>query len=66
MPCAAWPLWPATAICTELVADLGAEAIGAYDIALANRLRDGLGLTDDLCAALRSRLLGPDAPASGA
>lgn len=40
----AWPLWPATAICTELIASLGAEAIGAYDLALANRLRDGLGL----------------------
>ncbi|HWT93541.1 MAG TPA: aminotransferase class V-fold PLP-dependent enzyme, partial [Solirubrobacteraceae bacterium] len=44
----AWPLWPATAICTELIADLGAEAIGAYDIALANRLRDGLGLPHDV------------------
>jgi hypothetical protein len=36
--------WAGTAPSRELVADLGAEAIGAYDLALAARLREGLGL----------------------
>lgn len=39
----AWMCWAGTAPSLELVASLGAEAIGAYDVALANRLREGLG-----------------------
>lgn len=43
----AWPLWPPTAIGVELLAELGVDAVRAYDLALANRLRDGLGLPHD-------------------
>ena len=39
-----WVPWAGTAPSLELVAGLGAEAVGAYDVALANRLRAGLGL----------------------
>jgi selenocysteine lyase/cysteine desulfurase len=42
----AWTCWAGTAPSVELVAELGAEAIGAYDLALAARLRDGLGLPE--------------------
>ena len=40
----AWTCWAGTAPSLELVAELGAEAIGAHDRALAGRLRVGLGL----------------------
>jgi len=40
----AWACWAGTAPAVALVASLGAEAIGAYDLALAARLREGLGL----------------------
>jgi len=40
----AWICWAGTAPAIELVADLGVEAVGAYDLALAARLRDGLGI----------------------
>ena len=39
-----WIAWAGTAPSLELVAELGAERIGAYDLALAGRLREGLGL----------------------
>ncbi|MBA2348849.1 MAG: aminotransferase class V-fold PLP-dependent enzyme, partial [Solirubrobacterales bacterium] len=39
-----WICWAGTAPAVELVANLGAEAIGAYDLALAARLREGLGM----------------------
>ncbi|HLI58895.1 MAG TPA: aminotransferase class V-fold PLP-dependent enzyme [Solirubrobacteraceae bacterium] len=40
----AWTCWAGTAPALELIDELGAERIGAYDRALAERLREGLGL----------------------
>ena len=40
----AWTCWAGTAPAVELVAEVGVEAIGAYDLALAARLREGLGM----------------------
>lgn len=40
----AWICWAGTAPSLELVCELGVEAIGAYDVGLANRLRAGLGM----------------------
>ena len=40
----AWSCWAGTAPAVELVAELGVEAVGAYDLALASRLREGLGM----------------------
>ena len=40
----AWTCWAGTAPAVELVAELGVEAVGAYDLALAARMRDGLGM----------------------
>jgi len=40
----AWQAWLGTAPAIELIADVGVEAIHAYDVALANRFREGLGL----------------------
>lgn len=39
-----WHAWVGTAAAVELLADTGVEAIHAHDVALANRLRAGLGL----------------------
>jgi hypothetical protein len=39
----AWVCWAGTAPSVELVADVGAPALGAHALALAARLRDGLG-----------------------
>lgn len=40
----AWACWAGTAPALELLADLGPEAVGAYDLALAARLAAGLGV----------------------
>jgi selenocysteine lyase/cysteine desulfurase len=40
----AWTCWAGTAPALELIDELGPERIGAYDRALAERLRAGLGL----------------------
>lgn len=40
----AWAGWVAAAPTLELLADVGAGAIGAHDVGLANRLRAGIGL----------------------
>jgi selenocysteine lyase/cysteine desulfurase len=40
----AWTCWAGTRASLEVVDELGVEAIGAYDLALAARLRDGLGM----------------------
>lgn len=40
----AWSCWVGAAPTLELLAGVGTEAIGAHDIALANRLRIGVGL----------------------
>lgn len=40
----AWLCWVGTLPSLELIASLGVAAIGAHDVALANRLRAGLGL----------------------
>ncbi len=40
----AWAAWVAAAPTLELLAAVGVDAIGAHDVALANRLRAGLGL----------------------
>jgi len=40
----AWTCWAGTAPAVELIAELGVQAVGAYDLALAARLRHGLGM----------------------
>lgn len=40
----AWTCWAGTAPALELIDELGPDRIGAYDRALADRLRDGLGI----------------------
>jgi selenocysteine lyase/cysteine desulfurase len=40
----AWHCWVGAAPALELLADVGVAAIGAHDVALANRLRAGLGM----------------------
>lgn len=40
----AWICWAGTAPSLELAAELGADATGAYDLALAAQLREGLGM----------------------
>ena len=40
----AWTCWAGTAPALELIDELGPVRIGAYDRALADRLRDGLGI----------------------
>ena len=40
----AWTCWARTAPSLELIDELGPAAIGAYDLALAARLRSGLGM----------------------
>jgi selenocysteine lyase/cysteine desulfurase len=40
----AWFCWVGTAPALELIEEIGIEAIHAHDVALANRLRAGLGL----------------------
>ena len=40
----AWHCWVGAAPAAELLAGVGAAAVGAHDVAMANRLREGLGL----------------------
>jgi selenocysteine lyase/cysteine desulfurase len=40
----AWHCWVGAAPAIELLAELGPERVGAHDVAMANRLREGLGL----------------------
>jgi selenocysteine lyase/cysteine desulfurase len=40
----AWFMWVASAPALAAIEEIGVEAIGAHDLALANRFRDGLGL----------------------
>jgi selenocysteine lyase/cysteine desulfurase len=40
----AWACWSGTAPALGLVAEIGVQAVGAYDLALAARLREGLGM----------------------
>ena len=40
----AWHCWVGAAPAVELLADLGVERIHAHDLAMANRIRDGLGM----------------------
>jgi selenocysteine lyase/cysteine desulfurase len=40
----AWFMWVATAAALAVIERIGVEAIGAHDVALANRFRAGLGL----------------------
>jgi selenocysteine lyase/cysteine desulfurase len=40
----AWHCWVGAAPAAELLAELGAAVVGAHDVAMANRLREGLGL----------------------
>ena len=39
-----WTCWSGTAPAVELVAEIGVEALSAYDLALAGHLREGLGM----------------------
>ena len=43
----AWLSWVGTAPAVELLADIGADALGAHGVRLANRLRDALGLAPE-------------------
>jgi selenocysteine lyase/cysteine desulfurase len=42
----AWHCWVGTAAALEVVERLGVDAIGRHDVALANRFRAGLGLSE--------------------
>jgi selenocysteine lyase/cysteine desulfurase len=55
----AWTCWAGTAPALELIAELGPKRIGAYDRALADRLRDGLGIARSASAI--TTLDAPDA-----
>jgi selenocysteine lyase/cysteine desulfurase len=57
-----WLAWAAAAPALELLAEAGVAAIGAHDLGLAARLREGLGLppSDSAIVALDA---GPDAAA---
>lgn len=46
----AWICWAGTAPSLELVCELGVERINGYDLALADRLREGLGMAPSDCA----------------
>ncbi len=48
----AWLSWVGTAPALELLADLGAESVGAHGVALASRLREALGLEPSRSAIL--------------
>jgi selenocysteine lyase/cysteine desulfurase len=56
----AWLVWVGTLPALELVTEVGVAAIGAHDVALADRLRDGLGL-----APAPSPVVVLDAPGAG-
>ncbi len=56
-----WLAWTAAAPALELLQEVGVAAIGAHDVALANRLRDGLDLPP-ADSAIVSLDTGPDAP----
>ena len=43
----AWLSWVGTAPAVELLADIGAGALGAHGVRLANRLRDALDLAPE-------------------
>lgn len=58
----AWLAWHATTPGLELLVQAGVPAIHAHDVALAARLRAGLGLPET-GSAITSADLGPDAPA---
>jgi selenocysteine lyase/cysteine desulfurase len=53
----AWLSWVGTAPALELLADMGAKAVGAHSVTLAGRLREALGL-----APSRSAIVSLDAP----
>jgi len=55
----AWTCWAGTAPALELIDELGPDRIGAYDRALADRLREGLGLPPSQSAI--TTLARPDA-----
>lgn len=55
----AWLSWVGTAPALELVESIGVAEVGAYDVALANRFRAGLGLDPGNSAIVSARL--PDA-----
>lgn len=57
----AWFSWVGSAPALELVAEIGVEAIGAHDVALANRFRAGLGLAPSDSAIVSVQV--PDAAA---
>jgi selenocysteine lyase/cysteine desulfurase len=40
----AWHCWVGAAPAIELLAELGPDRVGAHDVAMANRLREGLGM----------------------
>jgi selenocysteine lyase/cysteine desulfurase len=56
-----WTCWAGTAPAIELVAKIGVEAIGAYDLALADHLREGLAMSPSSSAIVIAER--PDAAA---
>jgi selenocysteine lyase/cysteine desulfurase len=55
-----WLSWVGTVPSLELIERIGVEAIGAHDVGLANRLRDGLGMAPGDSPIVR--VTAPDAP----
>ena len=49
----AWALWAGTAPALELLADAGVDRVRAHDLALAERLREGLGVKPSDSAIVR-------------
>jgi selenocysteine lyase/cysteine desulfurase len=55
----AWLSWVGTVPSLEVIERIGVEAIGAHDVGLANRLREGLGMPAGASAIVR--IEAPDA-----
>lgn len=53
-----WLCWAGTAPALELLADLGPERVRRHDLALAERLREGLGMTSSDSAIVRCEVPG--------
>lgn len=62
----AWQAWAGQAPALELLAEIGAPTIGAHDVALANRLRAGLGLPPSNSAIVALDLESPPIAAGAA
>lgn len=57
----AWSAWVAAVPSLELLADVGVDAIGAHDVALANRFREGIDLASSNSAIVSFAVPGAEA-----